>query len=80
MKNYFDEASYNQLNINSTFYPTVSGTTVLSYQDAYPRSHYQPYDDILNPDGYVDQGTTEHLLLKKCNRLYKQRSSGWLKS
>lgn len=64
MSNYFDETSYHQLNISSTLYPTVSGTTVLSYQDIYPRSHYQPYDDILNPDGYTDQGTTEHLLLK----------------
>jgi len=33
VKNYFKEASYNKLNVNSTFYPTNNGTTIVTYQD-----------------------------------------------
>jgi len=62
MKNYFEEVSYNQLHINSNYYPTP-GTYVVSYQDAYTRDYYQPYDASLNPNGYTDQATTEHNLL-----------------
>lgn len=64
MKNYFKEVSYNQLEINSTFYPTTTEEIVLSYQDPNPRSYYQPYDEITNPDGYTEQTPREHLLLK----------------
>ncbi|HNZ42198.1 MAG TPA: M6 family metalloprotease domain-containing protein [Bacteroidales bacterium] len=62
MKNYFEEVSYNQLHINSSYYPTP-GTMVVSYQDANPRSYYQPYDASTNPNGYTDRATTEHNLL-----------------
>ena len=43
--NYFKEVSYNQLNVNSTFYPTNNGTTILSYQDIHTRSYYLPNTD-----------------------------------
>ncbi|MBN1040462.1 M6 family metalloprotease domain-containing protein [Clostridium botulinum] len=51
--NYFKSTSYEQLFITSTFYPIPPGTTVISYQDAYPRAYYMPYDQITNPDGYT---------------------------
>lgn len=68
MKNYFLEASYNQLTINSTFYPTSGGSTVVSYQDSHPRGYYQPYSTS-NTIGYQggDAGSEragrEHALL-----------------
>ncbi|MDL2239244.1 cadherin-like beta sandwich domain-containing protein, partial [Bacteroidales bacterium OttesenSCG-928-L14] len=45
------------------------GNLILSYQDSYPRSYYQPYDAIMNPNGYTggDNGyertEREHQLL-----------------
>jgi hypothetical protein len=53
MGHYFKEMSYDQLEINSTLYPLTTNT-VLSYQDLYDRSYYQPYDEFLNIDGYID--------------------------
>ncbi|MCX6258263.1 MAG: M6 family metalloprotease domain-containing protein [Bacteroidia bacterium] len=65
LKNYYTEASYSQLTINSTFYPVTAGSTVVSYQDSHPRNYYQPYDATTNPSGYTSsQSTTrEHTLL-----------------
>lgn len=68
MYNYFWEASYNQLTINSSTYPETAGTTVVSYQDANPRGYYQPYSST-NTIGYTggDGGSMrrdrEHTLL-----------------
>lgn len=64
MYNYFKNASYNSLYVKSTFYPTTSGTFVISYQDPHPRSYYMPYDSILNPNGYTNQASREHALLR----------------
>ncbi|HOY30650.1 MAG TPA: M6 family metalloprotease domain-containing protein [Bacteroidales bacterium] len=76
MKNYFEEASYNQLHINSVYYPSP-GTLVISYQDAYTRDHYLPYDALLNPDGYTDQMYAEHnLLANAVNAVKSQIPSG----
>lgn len=66
MRNYFSEASYNQLTIYTTYYPTAV-TTVVSYQDTNPRAYYQPYDAITTPAGYsgsIERRDREHLLLK----------------
>lgn len=52
MRNYFAEASYNQLTISTSFYPTQTGTTVVSYQDGHPRGYYQPYSSTTNTIGY----------------------------
>ncbi|MEI6766134.1 MAG: M6 family metalloprotease domain-containing protein [Bacteroidota bacterium] len=77
MKNYFEEASYGALHINTKFYPHPSGSTVISYQDTYPRSHYEPYDAITNPGGYTDQGLTEHeLLINAINAVSGQIPAG----
>ncbi|MBP5582730.1 MAG: M6 family metalloprotease domain-containing protein [Bacteroidales bacterium] len=57
--NYFKEVSYNQLNVNSTFYPTNNGTTILSYQDIHTRSYYLPNTDPSAIDsGYNNYYTT----------------------
>ncbi|MBN2416353.1 M6 family metalloprotease domain-containing protein [bacterium] len=64
--NYFEEVSYAQLHINSTFYPSPDGDTIASVQDALPRSHYT-VNAPENPDGY-SQGmayTRERALLVK---------------
>jgi M6 family metalloprotease-like protein len=51
MQSYFLEASYNTLNISTTYYPTPT-TMVVSWQDSHPRNYYSPYNATTNPDGY----------------------------
>lgn len=51
MYNYFKRSSYNKLHVRTSFYPAPSGSTVLSFQDSFPRSYYQPYS-AANPNGY----------------------------
>ena len=73
MRNYFVEVSYNQLNVSTSFYPTQTASTVISYQDAHPRGYYQPYS-ATNTIGYDPNDTStsntngrtyrEHTLLK----------------
>ena len=62
---YFLEASYGQLTVDSSFFPTPSGSTVVSFQDTHPRSYYQ-LQSSTNPDGYTDgnRAEREHTLLK----------------
>ncbi len=50
-KNYFLEASYNQLTVNTTFYPAASGGNVVSWQDSHTRGYFQPYS-ATNTIGY----------------------------
>jgi M6 family metalloprotease-like protein len=67
LKAYYDEVSGGQLTIDSTFYPTPAGSTVVSYQDAHSRAYFQPFDETTNPIGYTSSGertTREHTLLK----------------
>ncbi|EJP6471962.1 M6 family metalloprotease domain-containing protein [Clostridium botulinum] len=40
LNNYYKEASYNKLDVNTTFYPKPNGDNVLSYTDSHPRSYY----------------------------------------
>ncbi len=60
MYNYFIEASYNTLTVNSHFYPTPPGVFTISYQDSHNRNYFIPYDPSTNPEGY--QGDTERRL------------------
>ncbi len=50
-RNYFLHASYNQLTIDSFFYPPANGTTIVTYVDSQPRNYYRPYSQS-NPIGY----------------------------
>ncbi|MBW5456662.1 M6 family metalloprotease domain-containing protein [Clostridium sporogenes] len=40
INNYFQEISYDKLDINTSFYPKPNGNTILSYTDSHPRSYY----------------------------------------
>ncbi|MBO3446796.1 M6 family metalloprotease domain-containing protein, partial [Clostridium botulinum] len=40
LNNYYKEVSYNELDVNTTFYPKPNGDKVLSYTDSHPRSYY----------------------------------------
>ena len=51
MRSYFRAASYGAIEISTTFYPGHNGDDIISYQDTYPRSYYNPYSST-NPDGY----------------------------
>ena len=64
---YYREVSYNQLTINSTFYPAPSAGQIISYQDIHARNYFLPYDANMNPDGYQSAGKTgreDSLLLR----------------
>lgn len=54
--NYFYQASYGQLQWNSTFFPTA-GDNIKSYKTKYERAYYQQYDATLHQSGY--QSDTE---------------------
>lgn len=65
MQSYFREASYNALNITSSYYPTTT-TNVLSWQDSHIRGYYSPYNATSNPTGYQNDSaktSREHALL-----------------
>lgn len=67
MKNYFLAASYQQLSVDSYFFPEPNGQLIVSYQDEHPRSYYQPQSQN-NPNGYDeddywDRTNREHTLL-----------------
>ncbi len=63
--NYFNEASYSQVIINSTSYPESTNNFVVSYEDINTREYFQPYDASLNPTGYLpeEREEREHGLL-----------------
>lgn len=65
MRNYFKEATYSNLDITSTFYPTNNGTTILSYQDNHIRDYYTAHS-ATNDSGYTSsqQTSREHELLQ----------------
>ena len=66
MRHYFQEVSYGMLDAPTTHFPLANGETVVSYQDDYPRSYYEPYNAQSNPDGYTNDRTErEHTLLRK---------------
>jgi M6 family metalloprotease-like protein len=63
---YYMEASYGQLEIFTTFYPTTTGSTVISYQDSRTRDYYRP-KSATNPIGYEGRqevAERQHMLLK----------------
>ena len=66
MRHYFKEVSYDLLDAPTTHFPLPDGENVISYQDDYPRSYYEPYNAQTNPDGYTgDRTEREHTLLRK---------------
>jgi len=59
LRQYYNDASYQQLIVNSFLFPIPMENTILSYQDIYPRNYYLPYNEVTNPDGYNDEQGTE---------------------
>ncbi len=67
MQAYYEEVSYGQITIPSTYYPAAAGNTVMSYKDNQPRAYYQPYNVVTNPSGYktdYERGVREQTLIK----------------
>jgi M6 family metalloprotease-like protein len=67
-KQYFLDASYGQLTVDSHFFPISTTDVILSYQSPLPRAHFQPFHPIMNPQGYDQndfwaRAQREHLLL-----------------
>jgi M6 family metalloprotease-like protein len=63
---YFQEVSYQELELTSTHYPITAMHTNLSYQDSNSRNYFQPYNATTNPNGYqndTQRRTREHTLL-----------------
>ena len=59
LRSYFRAASYGSIEIPTTFYPGHNGETIISYQDTYPRSYFEPYNATSNPNGYQDSERAE---------------------
>lgn len=55
MRKFYKQFTYNQLFINSYFYPEFDGEQILSYEDIHPRNFYRPYNAATNPTGYQGQ-------------------------
>ncbi len=75
MKTYFGEVSYNQLVVNSTFYPAANNDFVVSWQSSYPRSYYLPYSTS-NTNGYhntAEWQSREHALLRNAVNAVSQQ-------
>lgn len=69
VKSFYHEVSYNQLTIDTSFYPLPDGNNVLCYTDIYPRLYYCPISDInpigYNPDDYFEIAEREHQMLAR---------------
>ena len=72
---YYQEVSYNQLTINSSFFPAPAQGSIVSYQDSHPQAYYMPYNAATNPTGYLDADRTtreDALLLSAVNGVKAQ--------
>jgi M6 family metalloprotease-like protein len=69
MKQYFWDSSYQQLFVNSSFFPSPNGDFIVAYRSPNPRAYYQQYNAVTNPIGYwggihgVERRWREHQLL-----------------
>ena len=59
LRAYFRAASYGAIEIPTTFYPGHNGNTIISYQDIYPRSYFEPFNESTNPNGYTQSNRAE---------------------
>ncbi|HNQ42963.1 MAG TPA: M6 family metalloprotease domain-containing protein [Candidatus Cloacimonadota bacterium] len=58
MKNYFLAASYDQLAVDSFFFPAPNGDVIVTYVDSHPRNYYRKLS-ANNPIGYDENSDTE---------------------
>jgi M6 family metalloprotease-like protein len=52
LRNYFKQASYNQLDVRTTHIPANNTATISSYRDNNLRNYYRPYNATTNTIGY----------------------------
>ena len=65
--NYFKTTTYGKINYHTVYTNNIQDTAIISYQDPYPRSYFQPQNDT-NPDGYTDQVIREFEMLARALR------------
>ncbi|MCL2065611.1 MAG: M6 family metalloprotease domain-containing protein [Candidatus Cloacimonetes bacterium] len=66
MYQYFYDASYGQLFVESPFFPIPVNYHVVSYQSTHPRNYFIPYNEISNSIGYQNHAERierEHQLI-----------------
>jgi M6 family metalloprotease-like protein len=54
LKNYYNEVTYNKLNVVSSHFPVCEPTTNLAYIDSHNRKYFEPYDPSTNTEGYPE--------------------------
>ena len=54
--NYYNAMTYGKINYNTVYTNNIQDTVIVSYQDSYPRSFFQPQSSD-NPDGYTNSVT-----------------------
>jgi M6 family metalloprotease-like protein len=75
--NYFLEASYGQIEVSSSLYPTSTNDNILSYKDFNPRNFYTAWS-LVNPIGYkssLERSEREQLLLQNAINSIKSEIS-----
>lgn len=65
--NYFKTMTYGKINYHTVYTNNIQDTAIISYQDPYPRSYFQPQNDT-NPDGYTNQVLREFEMLARALR------------
>jgi len=53
IRNFYKEASYNNLDVVSHFF-SQNDEKIISYTDQFEREYYLPYNETVNPMGYID--------------------------
>ena len=54
VSNFFDVLTYGKIHYNTVYTNNVQNGVIVSYQDIYPRSYFQPYSEE-NPIGYTEE-------------------------
>lgn len=78
LKTYYREVSYNQLEINTHFFPGCDLSTNVSYADSHPRGYYSPYSGS-NTIGYQsvrEARLREHTLIKNAVESIASQAGG----
>ncbi|MBR4911741.1 MAG: T9SS type A sorting domain-containing protein [Bacteroidales bacterium] len=65
--NYYNAMTYGKINYHTVYTNNIQDTAIISYQDPYPRSYFQPQSET-NPDGYTDQVIREFEMLARVLR------------
>ena len=65
--NYYNATTYGKINYNTVYTNNIQDTVIVSYQDSYPRSYFQPQSSD-NPDGYTNSVTREFEMLARALR------------